>query len=389
MTHRLAKYVTVGLAAVALAACGSEKKPEVVATVVSPSKTAARIRPGGRVVLEGACTDAAQPASHAWDISGGVPSTSAVMNPGVVAFPNAGTFAVTYRCTGADGNGSAPARLTITVSDPGPSLLRIEPQYLSTQAAQDLGPAFDAAVAILTTVVVGPAPGFDAVEPPWDACGTVTIATHAGALRVLVDEVSLDNKVGGIVAVSSPCYVRTADGLPYAGFVWMDTMDVASLSSQGKLVTTLLHELMHVLGFGTLWADQPGLPTLMGGHGTADPFFAGVNARAAYEWFEGGDSLPGTPVPLENTGTLGGGSRERHWRATVFGTELMTSVLGATSPLGRSTIEAFADQGWVVDPEQASSTFGVQAGLRLLQVAPAGGDVDLSEDVAPIVPRYR
>jgi PKD repeat protein len=373
--------------AAGLTSCGGETRPpDVVASIVVPTKAATRTQPGGHVSLEGECSNAREPATHAWDIPGGSPSTSAAKVPGVVTFASAGTYTVSYRCTGADGKTSPTDTRTISVADPGPSLLHIQPQYLSSQAQLDLGPDLDAAVALLTSVVTGPLPGFEAVEPPWDACGNVTVASHVGEIVVLVSVEPIDGPMG-MVARSSPCYIRKSDGLPYVGLVKVDSADVATLTAQGKLRPMLLHELMHVLGFGMLW-DQPGLPLLLGGGGTSNPYFVGPNAGAAFQDFNGGAGYPSTPVPLENMGTLGDGSRERHWRTSIFGNELMTSYLGSASPVSRTTLEAFVDQGWQVNAELADPFLVTTSSFGALLLSPAD-QIDLGDDALPIVPRYR
>jgi hypothetical protein len=369
--------------ATSLLACGgTATEPVPAAVIVVPNAAGARTIPGGSLSFEGACANLKLPVTHAWDFPGGEPSSSTSF-AGVVRFPSAGSFTIGYRCTGADGKVSPPATRTIAVAPAGPSQVHFQPQYLSTTAEAVLGAAVDAAVAILSSVVTGPTPGLDGSEAPWSDCGNVPITTHVGEVRVLVSLQALDG-VGGMVALSSPCYIRTSDGLPYVGLMRIDEADAPFLSAQ-RLRATITHELMHVLGFGTTW-DQSGLPLLISGQGTSNPFFAGPNARAAFRDFDGGAGYQPGQVPLENTG--GAGSRDRHWRATIFSDELMTAYLGTSSPLSRTTLEAFVDQGWQVNAELADPfviSTASYAGL-LMSAEPV---VDLGDDALPIVPRYR
>jgi hypothetical protein len=368
--------------AMSLACEGPQSEPAPVAAIIVPSTASARTVPGGAVSFEAACTSVKLPATHAWEFPGGDPESSTSI-AGVVRFPAAGTFRISYRCTGADGKSSAPATQTILVAAPGPSALHIVPQYLSTTAEATLAPAIDAAVAVLSSLVVGPVPGVETTEAPWADCGNVSIVAHAGELKVLVDLVPLDG-AQGLVALSSPCYVRAHDNLPFVGFMKFDAADVPNLPAS-KLDHVVLHELLHVLGFGTLW-DQPGLPLLIGGRGTSDPFLAGANGRAAFRDFDGGAGYAGSPVPLDGAGPIG--SRERHWRASIFGTELMTPTVGPASPVSRTTLGALADLGWWVNAEAADPFLIVTTSFAALRLSPEEG-LDVGDDALPIVPRLR
>jgi hypothetical protein len=377
-------YLAAAILAGSLVACGgATTEPKPVATIVVPNLAGARTTPGGRLSFEGACANVKLPATHLWDFPGGDPSSSTSI-AGVVRFPSGGTVTVSYRCTGADGKPSPTATRTVEVAPPGPSLLTITPQYLSTTAEAALGAAFDDAVSVVTTYVVGPAPGLDGSEPAWSDCGNVPITTHAGEVRVLVSLEPLDGP-HGLVALSSPCYIRNSDHLPYIGVMKIDTADVPLLAPQ-QLRTVLHHELLHVLGFGTLW-DQAGLPLLIGGSGSSDPFLAGAQARAAFRDFDGGAGYRDRPVPLDNLGGIG--SRERHWRASVFDSELMTAVLGSASPMSRTTLESLADLGWQVEAELADPFHADTTSFGALRTGAAAEAIDLGDDALPIVPKLR
>ena len=79
----------------------------------------------------------------------------------------------------------------------------------------------------------------------------------------------------------------------------------------------------------------------------------GANAIAAFV-ASGGASYQGPKVPAENDRTYG--SVNIHWRESVFGTELMTSVLQAgRDALSAITIQSLADIGYTIDVEAADS----------------------------------
>ena len=60
-----------------------------------------------------------------------------------------------------------------------------------------------------------------------------------------------------------------------------------------------------------------------------------------------GTNVP-SAVPVENTGEEG--TRDSHWRETVFVNELMTGFVGnAGNPLSALTIASLADMGYTVN----------------------------------------
>jgi Leishmanolysin len=142
---------------------------------------------------------------------------------------------------------------------------------------------------------------------------------------------------GGVLAQAGPCFIRTSSGLTIAGTLVFDTADVSGFS--GQLDQIAVHEMGHILGIGTLW-DTFGLIIGAGGN---DPAFIGSQAMLEYNDL-GGFGL----VPVENTG--GGGTRDGHWRESVFDNELMTGFLNdGSNPLSRLTIASLADLGYDID----------------------------------------
>jgi subtilisin family serine protease len=156
---------------------------------------------------------------------------------------------------------------------------------------------------------------------------------------------------GGILGQAGPTAVRTgAKGLPWKGAMEFDAADIAAMEADGTFRNVILHEMAHVLGFGTLW--QPfGLVTGLGG---TNPLYMGNNALREYRSLFGVPAATG--VPLENQG--GAGSVGSHWRESVFATELMTSiseVAGTQMPISRMTVGALHDLGYAVNYARADA----------------------------------
>jgi hypothetical protein len=197
---------------------------------------------------------------------------------------------------------------------------------------------------------------------------------------VYISVVSIDG-VGGTLGSAGPCIVRNAaqNYLPALGVMRLDSADVNNLAAGGYLTTVILHELIHVLGFGTIWIDNE----LLSGEGTPDARFLGVAARAACADVHGGGTACATTVPVHSSD--GAGSRDTHWRESVFTTEVMTPFLEqGANPYSAMTIQSLADLGYVVSTALADPyTIGAVA----LRAAPSTGE-PVVEFAEPIRPRY-
>lgn len=144
----------------------------------------------------------------------------------------------------------------------------------------------------------------------------------------------------GVLGQAGPTVLRPGNELPVEGIMQFDTADVERLEAEGSFEDVVLHEMAHVLGFGTLW----GRAGLVEASGTNDPRFTGVAATGEYTTLGGTSDA----VPIANTG--GAGTREGHWRELIFGDELLTGFLsGAQRPISRLSVASFADLGYSVD----------------------------------------
>lgn len=124
---------------------------------------------------------------------------------------------------------------------------------------------------------------------------------------------------GSILGQAGPTHLRPGTLLPAKGMMEFDTADLVRMEAEGNLHSVILHEMGHVLGIGTIWK----LLSLLQDSGTANPVFTGKNAMREFSALIG--STEPTPVPIENRGREG--TREGHWRETIFGNELMTGFL--------------------------------------------------------------
>lgn len=198
-------------------------------------------------------------------------------------------------------------------------------------------------------------------EPGRCGQGSPALTDVVDDVRMFVRIDSIDGP-GKILGKAGPCFARPVPfegvdlpGLVIAGTMEFDEDDLPRLEAQGILVSTITHEMGHVLGFGTLWENFELLANpSVGGNPSADTHFTGPLARAAFESSGGRNYRGGAIVPLENGGDLG--SADSHWRESVFENELMTPFLSAgLEPFSVVTIESMADLGYEVDPTAADN----------------------------------
>jgi hypothetical protein len=146
--------------------------------------------------------------------------------------------------------------------------------------------------------------------------------------------------VGGTKAIARPTHLRSNSGLPYMGEIIIDTSDLKRANGNMAILRLAIHEIAHVLGFGSLWQAK----NLISGYNTRNPVFIGKKAQIEFgKLLHTGPK----PVPVENEGNQG--TLLTHWREKVFGGELMTSILdNQQTTLSRLTIASLEDIGYKV-----------------------------------------
>ena len=181
-----------------------------------------------------------------------------------------------------------------------------------------------------------------------DFCGV----SDQPPMNEVIDDViiyaSIDSIDGrnNILAQAGYCVFRQASGgsFPAVGVMQFDEADLDQITGSGSLQDVITHEMLHVLGFGTLWEDK----NLLVGAGSADPRFTGAQARAGCQ-ATGGTVSCATSVPVEGN-TAPPGTRDGHWREATFNTELMTGFIDpGTLPISSITVGSLADLGYTVN----------------------------------------
>ena len=200
---------------------------------------------------------------------------------------------------------------------------------------------------------------FDAAEARWESIIRNSLPDYTVDGEVVDDlriEVELSPQALGTAAANVKI-LRFESHLPAVSWMKFDETFYGSLSDE-RLKSVILHEMAHALGFTATahrWRHY-----LRGrrkydriGDEIPDTHFLGPLAIAAFD-DAGGADYAGAKAPVENGVTrLTSGSVDHHWRESVLGDELMTSLLDEPAPLSAVTVQALADIGYVVDVTQA------------------------------------
>ncbi|TVR59995.1 MAG: hypothetical protein EA422_14280 [Gemmatimonadales bacterium] len=234
--------------------------------------------------------------------------------------------------------------------DPPASRFTVEYLYL-TDVDPRYRAEFEAAARRWEEVIVGDLPA-GRLQLDAGRCGSNAPALDRDVDDVLILVTVMDLGNPNVLGQAGPCAVRIDGGLPALGLVQINSARIGSMLENGTLRDVIIHEIGHVLGFGTLWGPQRfdllRNPSLLLGRG-ADTHFAGALAIGAFGTIGGDTYTGGEPVPVENE--LGErGTRDSHWRQSVFQNELMTGFIsGGTNPMSVTTIASMADLGYEVD----------------------------------------
>jgi Leishmanolysin/Bacterial Ig-like domain (group 2) len=216
--------------------------------------------------------------------------------------------------------------------------------YLSPLTNSQLA-AFEAARDRWESLIIGDLPDVNQNVPPNECGNNPATSGPFDDLLIFVTVKHIDN-VGGTLGQAGPCFVRVPGDLTVIGRMEFDEDDLEIIENEGLLQATVLHEMGHVLGFGTLW--RPEVFDLLRDSSVAnavpplpDTHFIGPQAIAAFN-ASGGSSYTGAKVPVENDGEAG--TVNAHWRESVFGNELMTGFVDAGSnPLSVISVRAMQD----------------------------------------------
>jgi hypothetical protein len=187
-------------------------------------------------------------------------------------------------------------------------------------------------------------------------------------LDISASGVSIDG-AGGILGQAGPVTGFRSKGTVYAatGVMQFDSEDLLYLELNGLLEDVILHEMAHVIGFGTLW-------DLNGVYAAGSGAYSGTNALSACKLNSpdicGADALF---VPVELDG--GSGTADGHWDEALFTNELMTGFIDSNNFISDMSVCSFADIGYTVgvncgvaDKPKGGGGGGPRGGPKKIQV---------------------
>jgi hypothetical protein len=184
---------------------------------------------------------------------------------------------------------------------------------------------------------------------PRNFCGDFGTPRFEGRIDDILIDIQLRpiDGPGNILGFAGPCAVRVVDDLPAYGLMVFDTEDQDFLQSLDLLDEVIIHEMGHVLGYGTMWEFNRALLINVEAR---NPRFIGP--AAVREWHKlGGRGR----VPVE--GQFGPATRLLHWDEKTFDNELMTGFLNlGENPLSNVSALSMRDIGYTAvatgDPYQ-------------------------------------
>ncbi len=207
---------------------------------------------------------------------------------------------------------------------------------------------FTNAAARISAIVVGGLQPATVNIDGASACGVPGVPAINETIHNLVIYASIASidGTGKILAESGPCVFRSSSAGSFAavGVMRFDQADMGSMAAQGITQDVITHEMLHIVGIGTLWQTK----SLITAAGTANVAYWGTGARQSCV-DDGGNSACAIDVPVENNGVIG--TADSHWRESTFGNELMTGYANSGGmPLSAITVGSLGDMGYTINP---------------------------------------
>ncbi|MDU8910513.1 leishmanolysin-related zinc metalloendopeptidase [Aestuariicoccus sp. MJ-SS9] len=181
-----------------------------------------------------------------------------------------------------------------------------------------------------------------------------------------IDDISIDASLididgsGGVLGRAGPTAVRGGSYLPATAIMEFDVADAETYDGRGLWDDIILHEMLHSLGFGTMWSYM-GLAT--GSVAGGDLRFTGDLAndfyRTEFTDIYNADGGRDAGIPIETDG--GSGTAGGHWDELLFVGEIMTGYINGSNYLSTMSVAALEDMGYdtvLDDPRDGSDLSG-------------------------------
>ncbi len=260
------------------------------------------------------------------------------------------TAGATYRLTATvKDNPSATATFTAMAIE---AVYNIEIVHVSSSLLTDTQrKAFERAEQFWEAAIKGNLDWSTVRKPALEDCLTKNDITEEIPGDRVVDDLLIYVQIreidgpAGVFGGAGPCQIRVDNSLPVVGVMFFDHGDMEGLETHGHLEGTILHEMAHVIGFGTLWDHLGLLRNPASGFGGQDTRFSGDSAVAVWRRIQGDHYPDSDLVPVQHQG--GEGVWNGHWRELVFRSELMTPFPDrGLNPLSMISLASMVDVGY-------------------------------------------
>lgn len=230
---------------------------------------------------------------------------------------------------------------------------------------------FDITVVFGTGLTTSQQAVFSQAEATWESLITGYLpGVPLSGLTINASAPAIDGP-GGILGQAGPTYGQAFGSHVYVteGDMSFDSADLLWLETAGTLEEVILHEMAHVIGFGTVWSVSF-LGDMWHEFYDGNGNYTGAYALAAYQ--EEFNQPGAASIPVELAG--GAGTAHGHWDEVTSGAgntgitdsngndmryELMTGWLNSPTFISNTTIQQFRDIGYTVVPEPGTATLVV------------------------------
>lgn len=127
---------------------------------------------------------------------------------------------------------------------------------------------------------------------------------------------------------------------PSESLIEFDAADASSYLEQGLWDDIVLHEMIHSLGFGTVWQNEGSVEVTTDENGETVAEYTGESASALEP------TAADTPVVETDGGT---GTAYGHWDEETHDNELMTGTIDESNYISEMTYGALEDLGYEID----------------------------------------
>lgn len=207
--------------------------------------------------------------------------------------------------------------------------------------SDELKAVFEASADYLASLIAEDIP--DAVDRTGNTYDDLVITADLDAI----------DGVGGVLGQAGPTGIRSDTGLTAVGAMTFDEADAQAYYTAGQFDDIVLHEMMHVMGFGTLWDFNDLVTTVVNDNGTKKP--TDDTVTSLYTGVAANSASPDDFLFVETDG--GSGTAGGHWDEETYFDELMTGYIGylseegiydSTNYLSDWSVAALSDLGYVL-----------------------------------------